>query len=482
MDLIFNNGSPGRKGSSIPNSDVPEKISLPKAMLRKEKARLPEISELQAIRHFTLLSKKNMGLDSNFYPLGSCTMKYNPKFHETICAMPEFQELHPLLPQLRHGGALTQGALAVIYETERILSEMLGFSQFTMQPLAGAHGELTGAMIMAAYHADRKDAKRKVMLIPDSAHGTNPASAVMAGFTTKTLKSTEDGGVDMVELKNCLDDNVAGIMITCPNTLGLFDGKIIEICDLVHKAGGLVYGDGANLNALIGKLRPGDLGIDVMHVNLHKTFSSPHGGGGPGSGPVGVRENLVPFLPISRVEKEKDGTFALKYDFPKSIGYIAPFYGNFGVILRAYAYLLTVGGDGLEKISLYSILNANYIRQKLKGYYHLPYDRTCMHECVFSAEKFLEKGIHAMDIAKALIDKGYHPPTICFPLIVKEALMIEPTETETKEELDAFIEAMIEIAKIAEMEPEKIKTCPLTTEISRIDETSAARRPVITCK
>ncbi len=481
MDLIFHKGSPGRKGSSIPNSDVSKKTSLPKNLLRKDKAELPETSELQTIRHFTLLSRKNIGLDSAFYPLGSCTMKYNPKFHETICGIPEFQELHPLLPQLRHGGALTQGALAVIYETERMLSEILGFSQCTMQPLAGAHGELTGVMIIAAYHADRKDSKRKVMLIPDSAHGTNPASAAMAGFSTKTVKSASDGCIDIEELKTLLNDTVAGLMITCPNTLGLFDRRFAEACELVHKAGGLVYCDGANLNALIGKLRPGDLGVDVMHVNLHKTFSSPHGGGGPGSGPVGVAEKLVPYLPISRVDKRDDGTYSLKYDFPKSIGYIAPFYGNFGVILRAYAYLLTVGGDGLEKISLYAILNANYVRQKLKASYYLPYDRMCMHECVFSGEKFLDKGIHAVDIAKALIDKGYHPPTICFPLIVKEALMIEPTETETKEELDKFIDVMIEISRKASEEPERIKECPLSTPVGRIDEITAARKPFTAC-
>ncbi len=481
MDLIFKIGSPGRRGSTVPAADVPEKVSLPGGLLRGRKAELPETSELQTIRHFTLLSRKNIGLDSTFYPLGSCTMKYNPKFHETVCAMPEFSELHPLLPQLRHGGALTQGALAVIYETERMLSEILGFSQCTMQPLAGAHGELTGAMMIAAYHADRGDRGRKIMLIPDSAHGTNPASATMAGFTAKTIRSAADGGVDLAELKNSLNEKVAGLMITCPNTLGLFDPGIGEACRLVHEAGGLVYCDGANLNALIGIIRPGELGVDVMHVNLHKTFASPHGAGGPGSGPVGVAEKLVPYLPISRVDKRDDGTYALKYDFPKSIGYIAPFYGNFGVILRAYAYLLTVGSEGLEKIALYSILNANYVRQKLKGSFDLPYDRTCMHECVFSAEKALQKGIHAADIAKALIDKGYHPPTICFPLIVKEALMIEPTETEDKDTLDRFIGAMIEIAETIQSDPAKIKACPASTPVSRIDETAAARKPITAC-
>ncbi|HRR28227.1 MAG TPA: aminomethyl-transferring glycine dehydrogenase subunit GcvPB [Victivallales bacterium] len=478
MDMIFNIGKSGRKGVTIPAHDIPSVLNIQEKLLRKKKPELPECSELQVIRHFTLLSRKNIGVDSTFYPLGSCTMKYNPKMNEVVAAMPEFSELHPLLPQLRHGGALTQGALAVIYETERLLSEILGFAQFTMQPLAGAHGELTGVMMIAAYHADKNDKKRKIMLIPDSAHGTNPASAAMAGFITKTIKSSNDGGIDINELKTNLNENLAGLMITCPNTLGLFDPKIKEACQLVHDAGGIVYGDGANLNALVGIIKPAELGIDVMHVNLHKTFSTPHGSGGPGSGPVGVVEKLVPYLPISRVVKRDDGTYALEYNYPKSIGYIAPFYGNFAVILRAYAYLLSIGKEGLRRISAFSILNANYIRQKLKAFYHLPYDKTCMHECVFSAEKFLERGIHAVDIAKALIDKGYHPPTICFPLIVKEAIMIEPTETEDKETLDKFINAMIDIWKTINENPDKIKECPLTTPVSRVDETSAARKPI----
>jgi glycine dehydrogenase subunit 2 len=360
-----------------------------------------------------------------------------------------------------------------------MLSEILGFSQFTMQPWAGAHGELTGVMMIAAYHKKNGDSKRKIMLIPDSAHGTNPASAAMAGFTPQTIGTDKNGNINIDEIKTALNEKTAGLMITCPNTLGLFDQTIVETCMLVHNAGGLVYCDGANFNALIGKIKPGRLGIDVMHINLHKTFSSPHGGGGPGSAPVGVSKNLVPFLPISRIEKRNDGTYALEYDFPDSIGYIAPFYGNFGVILRAYAYLLTLGSNGLERVSDYAILNANYVKEKLKSAYHLPFNRTCMHECVLSAENFLEKGIHAADIAKALLDKGYHPPTICFPLIVKEAIMIEPTETETKEELDNFINTMLEIAKIAEISPEKLKQCPVNTPIRRVDETSAARKPVL---
>ncbi len=475
--LIFDKGRAGRKGSSLPELDVPAGDGLPSSLKREKAPAMPEVSELEAVRHFSLLSRRNMGVDTNFYPLGSCTMKYNPKFHERMASMPRFANLHPLLPQLRRGGALTQGALAVIYETERMLSEILGFSQFTMQPLAGAHGELTGVMLIAAYHKASNDAKRKVMLIPDAAHGTNPASAAMAGFRTKTIPTDASGNTDMQALRNSLDENTAGIMLTCPSTLGLFDPNVKEICRLVHEAGGLTYCDGANLNAIIGRLRPGDLGFDVMHVNLHKTFSTPHGAGGPGSGPVGVCEKLVPFLPVSRVAKRADGTYALEYNCKDSIGYIAPFYGNFGVIVRAYAYLLTVGREGLLRISENAVLNANYIRAKLEPHFDLPHKRHCMHECVFSASRQNEKGVHALDIAKALIDRGIHPPTIYFPLIVKEAIMIEPTETESKEQMDEFIRNMIEIAKMADEDPSKITSCPTTTPIGRLDETAAARKP-----
>jgi glycine dehydrogenase subunit 2 len=479
MELIFAKGAPGRTGSSLPRFDVPKNDSIPDSLRRKEPAELPEVSELDAVRHFTLLSRKNIGLDSHFYPLGSCTMKYNPKFHENVAALPGFADLHPLLPQLRRGGALTQGALEVIYETERMLSEILGFEQFTMQPLAGSHGELTGCMLMAAYHKSNGDKDRKVMLIPDAAHGTNPASAAVAGFSTKEIPSDEDGNVCMESLKEALGPDVAGIMLTCPNTLGLFDPKTKEICNLVHEAGGLTYCDGANLNAIIGRVRPGDLGFDVMHTNLHKTFATPHGGGGPGAGPVGVVSKLVPFLPVSRVAKRSDGTYTLEYNHKQSIGYIAPFYGNFSIVLRTYAYLVTLGREGIPRISENAVLNANYIRAKLAPYYDQKYDRYCMHECVFSATRQSEHGVHALDIAKALIDRGFHPPTMYFPLIVKEALMIEPTETESKEEIDRFIEAMIEIAHEAEVNPEKIIEAPITTPVKRLDETTAARSPRI---
>ena len=481
MKLIYQSGKSGRTGAVLPSLDVPQSSAVPSVLRRSSTAGLPEVSELEAVRHFTNLSRMNMSVDTHFYPLGSCTMKYNPKFHEKVVRMAGFAELHPLLPQLRHGGTLTQGALTVIYETERMLSDILGFAQTTMQPMAGSHGELTGVMLIAAYHKARKDFARKIMLIPDAAHGTNPASATVAGYTTKVVLSDPDGNVDLAALKELLSPEVAGIMLTCPNTLGLFDPHVGEICSLVHGAGGLCYCDGANFNAIVGRLRPGDIGFDVMHVNIHKTFSTPHGGGGPGSGPVGVSEKLVPFLPVSRVVRRNDGTCALEYNYPESIGYIAPFYGNFGIILRAYAYLLTLGRKGLVRVSENAVINANYIAAALDGVYDRKYKRTCMHECVFSAAKQVEHGVHALDIAKALIDRGIHPPTIYFPLIVPEALMIEPTETESREELDLFISVMKEIAEQAEKDPERVKECPLTTPVKRLDETSAARKPDLCC-
>lgn len=477
MKLVFEIGRAGRRGIVLPKCDVPEADAIPSALRRETPAELPEASELEIVRHFTNLSRMNMSVDTNFYPLGSCTMKYNPKFHEKAVRMPGFAELHPLLPQLRHGGVLTQGALTVLYETERMLSELLGFAQTTMQPMAGAHGELTGVMLIAAYHRARKDSARKYMLIPDAAHGTNPASAAMAGYATKVVPSDADGNVDLEALKGMLSPEIAGLMLTCPNTLGLFDPNVKEICDLVHGCGGLCYCDGANFNAIVGRLRPGDLGFDVMHVNLHKTFSTPHGGGGPGSGPVGVSERLTPYLPVSRVVRRADGICCLEYDCPESIGYIAPFYGNFGVILRAYAYLLTLGREGLVRVSENAVLNANYVAAALDPWYSRKYKRACMHECVFSGERQTKNGVHTLDIAKGLIDRGFHPPTIYFPLIVPEAIMIEPTETESREELDAFIAAMIDIAKEAESNPQALHDAPVSTPVRRLDETTAARKP-----
>ena len=351
---------------------------------------------------------------------------------------------------------------------------------FTMQPLAGSHGELTGMMIIAAYHRDQGN-KKTTILIPDSAHGTNPSSAAIAGYETRTVPSDQSGVMDMAALKEMINDEVAGLMLTCPNTLGLFNPHIHEICDLVHAVDGLVYYDGANLNAVVGRARPGDFGFDVVHLNLHKTFATPHGGGGPGAGPVGVVAKLVDYLPISIVVKRDDGTYALEYDRPRSIGYIAPFYGNFGIILRCYVYLLMLGIDGLRRVSENAVLNANYIKEKLKGHYDLPFPQLCKHECVLSATRQAAHGIHAIDIAKALIDYGVHPPTVYFPLTVKEAIMIEPTETESKETLDTFIAAMIEIAEIAQRDPAKLLAAPVTTPVTRLDETAAARKPNIAC-
>ncbi len=476
MKLIFEKSVPCRRGVKPPQSDVPSSAALDKKLLREKPAPLPELSELDVVRHFTELSRRNFGVDTSFYPLGSCTMKYNPKVTELVASSPNFTSLHPLLPQIAEGDKLTQGALQMLYETDLLLREITGMAAFSMQPMAGAHGELTGIMIISAYHKAKGNVKDTI-LIPDSAHGTNPASASIGGYHVKTIPSDKDGYMDMNALKEALHDHVAGLMLTCPDTLGIFNPRIKEICDLVHSVDGLVYYDGANLNAIVGKARPGDFGFDIVHLNLHKTFATPHGAGGPGSGPVGVMQKLVDFLPISVVVKKSDGTFALEYNRPKTIGYIAPFYGNFAIILRAYAYILMLGRQGLERVSENAVLNANYIKEKLKPYYGLPYPQLCKHECVFSASRQNQYGVHALDIAKGLIDAGFHPPTIYFPLIVKEALMIEPTETESKETMDSFIEAMIEIAKLAEANPEKLKAAPLTSPVGRLDETGAARNP-----
>jgi len=475
MKLAFEKSVEGRRAVRIDSSDVPSRISFKKEFLRETPAPLPELSELDVVRHFTALSRMNFGVDTNFYPLGSCTMKYNPKVCERIASYPGFAHLHPLLPQLRMGGMLTQGALQILYETDLLLREITGMAGFTMQPMAGAHGELTGIMIMAAYHRDKGN-KKTIVLIPDSAHGTNPASAAIAGYKVQAVPSNEKGVMDVDALKTMLSDEVAGLMLTCPNTLGLFNPHIKEICDLVHSVDGLAYYDGANLNAIIGKARPGDFGFDIVHLNLHKTFATPHGGGGPGAGPVGVTQRLVDYLPVSIVVKRNDGTFALEYDRPKSIGYIAPFYGNFAVVLRAYVYMLMLGKQGLAQVAENAVLNANYVREKLKDYYKSASNGVCKHECVFSPTKeMLDNGVHAIDIAKALIDRGFHPPTVYFPTIVKEAMMIEPTETESKETLDEFIAVMIEIAKLAKTNPDELKKAPVTTPVSRPDETAAAK-------
>ena len=481
MKLIFEKSVAGRRGVRLPKCDVPAELAVPEELRRKSSPDLPEVSELETVRHFTELSRHNFGVDTSFYPLGSCTMKYNPKIGEEVTKYQGFSSLHPLLPQLRRGGILTQGALQVIYETERLLSEITGMAEFTMQPLAGAHGELTGIMLIAAYHKSKGNRKTKV-IIPDSAHGTNPASAAIAGYEVLSVPSDNKGVMDFNEFEKVLNEEVAAVMLTCPNTLGLFNPDIKKIADRTHQVGGLMYYDGANLNAILGKCRPGDIGFDVVHLNLHKTFGAPHGGGGPGAGPVGVKEHLREFLPISLVVKRPDGTYALEYDRPKSIGYVAPFYGNFGVILKCYVYILLLGREGLIRVAENAVLNANYMMEKLKSYYHLPYDRRCMHEFVLSAKRQKEKGVKALDIAKRLLDFGFHPPTIYFPLIVEEAMMIEPTETESKETLDKFIEVMIQIAGEAEQEPQRLKDAPHNLDISRLDELKAAREPKLRWK
>jgi len=481
MKLIFQKSVAGREGVRIIPSDVPTTINIRSSLLREKVAELPELSEIDVIRHFTELSRRNFGVDTNFYPLGSCTMKYNPKVSERIASYPAFTHIHPLLPQLRQGSLLTQGALQVLYETDILLREITGMAGFTMQPMAGAHGELTGIMIMAAYHKDKGN-KKTTVLIPDSGHGTNPASAAIAGFRVKSIPTDDKGVMCLESFKKAIDNDVAGLMLTCPNTLGIFNPDIKQICDLIHSVDGIAYYDGANMNAIIGKARPGDFGFDIVHLNLHKTFATPHGGGGPGAGPVGVTERLLDFLPISIVVKSGVGTYALEYNRPKSIGYIAPFYGNFAVVLKAYVYMLMQGAEGLARVAENAVLNANYIREKLKPYYDIAFDCICKHECVFKpTKKMLDNGVHTVDIAKALIDRGFHPPTIYFPIIVNEAIMIEPTETEGKETLDAFIDAMIEIAKLAETEPEKVKAAPVTTPVSRPDETAAAKQLNIAC-
>jgi glycine dehydrogenase subunit 2 len=476
VKLIFDKSVPGRRGIRTAGYASGAGIPIDRKFLRGQPAELPELSELDVVRHFTELSRKNYGVDTGFYPLGSCTMKYNPKVADLISQYPGFADLHPLIPQLPGGEVMVQGALAVLKETDRLLSEICGMAEFTMQPLAGAHGELTGAMIIAAYHKHKGNTKTTI-LIPDSAHGTNPASAAIAGYDVKTVASNADGVIDVEAIRAVLDDSVAGMMLTCPNTLGLFNRHIREISELVHSVDGLMYYDGANLNALVGQCRPGEIGFDIVHVNLHKTFGTPHGGGGPGAGPVGVVERLVDFLPTSVVCEHEDGSHYLDYDRPKSVGYVAPFYGNFAIVLRAYAYILMLGREGLARVSENAVLNANYIMARLKDHYDLPYDRICMHECVFSASRQAADGVRAINIAKALIDRGFHPMTVYFPLTVPEAMMIEPTETESKETIDSFIEVMIEIAQQAKDAPEQLLLCPTTTPVGQLDETLAARKP-----
>ncbi|WP_373897663.1 aminomethyl-transferring glycine dehydrogenase subunit GcvPB [Haloimpatiens sp. FM7315] len=474
--LIFELSKEGRKAYSLPKLDVPDyciEDMIPKESIRNKEPELPEVSEVDVVRHYTLLSNKNYYVDKGFYPLGSCTMKYNPKINEDMAQLNEFTRVHPYQEEKE-----IQGSLELMYDLEEKLCEITGMNGFTLQPAAGAHGELTGLMIIKAYHRKRGDLKRNKIIVPDSAHGTNPASANVAGFDIVEVKSNKDGNVDLEALKEVLNDEIAGLMLTNPNTVGLFEKDIKTIANMVHEAGGLVYYDGANLNAIMGITRPGDMGFDVCHLNLHKTFAAPHGGGGPGSGPVGVKKQLLGLLPSPVVKKEND-IYKLDYDRPDSIGKVKNFYGNFGVMVKAYSYILTMGSDGLKEASEMAVLNANYIKEKLKDYYKVGINRVCKHEIVFAGLKNRENNISTLDVAKRIIDNGYHPPTIYFPLIVDSALMIEPTETESKETIDGFIEAMIKIAKEAENNPEIFKGAPYDAPIRRLDEVKAAREAVV---
>ncbi|MED1674404.1 aminomethyl-transferring glycine dehydrogenase subunit GcvPB [Pallidibacillus thermolactis] len=476
MPLIFEISKEGRIGYSLPEMDVPEEqieTLIPEEYIRTEEAGLPEVSELDIMRHYTDLSKRNHGVDSGFYPLGSCTMKYNPKINEDIARLSGFAHLHPLQDE-----STVQGSLELMYDLMQSLKEITGMDEVTLQPAAGAHGEWTGLMMIRAYHEANGDYNRTKVIVPDSAHGTNPASAVVAGFETITVKSDENGLVDIEDLKRVVGPDTAALMLTNPNTLGLFEKNILEMAEIVHNAGGKLYYDGANLNAIMSKVRPGDMGFDVVHLNLHKTFTGPHGGGGPGSGPVGVKKDLIPFLPVPVLVKQ-DEQYVFDYDRPQSIGRIKPFYGNFGINVRAYTYIRTMGPDGLKQVTENAVLNANYLMRRLAPYYDLPYNTHCKHEFVLSGRKQKKLGVRTLDIAKRLLDFGFHPPTIYFPLNVEEAMMIEPTETESKETLDAFIDAMIQIAKESEETPEIVQEAPHTTVVKRLDETQAARKPVL---
>ncbi|MDC7221016.1 MAG: aminomethyl-transferring glycine dehydrogenase subunit GcvPB [Spirochaetales bacterium] len=476
-NLLLNELSrPGRKGYTLPPCDIPEESwedMLPAGTEREGEAELPEVSEIDLIRHYTNLSNKNFGVDTGFYPLGSCTMKYNPKINEVLARLPGFSRLHPGADEED-----VQGALELIHSLCASLCEITGMDGVSPAPFAGAHGELTGLMIIKAYHEHRGEKRRKI-IVPDSAHGTNPASAAVCGFEVVEIPSTAEGMVDLDGLEEALDGETAGLMLTNPTTFGLFEDDVLEVAALVHEAGGLLYYDGANLNPILGHCRPGDMGFDVVHLNLHKTFSTPHGGGGPGSGPVGVKAPLERFLPVPVVVK-KDGAYHFDRERPLSIGSMGRWYGNFAVLVRAYVYILMMGANGLKLAGETAVLNANYLQSRLKEYFHLPIDRVCMHEFVLNNRGF--DGIHTIDIAKRLLDFGYHPPTIYFPLTIEEAIMVEPTETESKETLDGFVEVMKTIAREARTNPDMLREAPHSTPVRRLDEVNAARHPVLTWK
>lgn len=474
-NIIFDLSHEGRKAYSLPPLDVPERC--PSALLTEDHVRktnldFPELFEVDVIRHFTNLSNKNFGVDTGFYPLGSCTMKYNPKINERMARLDGFANLHP-----HQDESTVQGALRMMYELDRSLCEITGMDKMSLVPAAGAHGEFAGISTIKAYHEHRGDLKRDKVIIPDSAHGTNPATVVMAGCDVIEVKSDANGLVDIEALKAVVGEDTCALMLTNPNTLGIFEKHIKEITDIIHGAGGLVYYDGANANAILGHARPGDMGFDVVHLNIHKTFSTPHGGGGPGTGPIGVKKILEPFLPVPTVAKDGE-RYYLDYDRKDSLGRLKDFQGHFGVLVRGYTYILTMGADGLKEASTVAVLNANYIMASLKDEYKIAYDTVCKHECVFAGLK--DGGdVRTLDVAKRLLDMGYHPPTVYFPLIVPEALMIEPTETESKETIDSFIAAMKQIAKEAKEEPERLHSAPHTTLVRRPDETLAARKPIL---
>jgi len=475
--LIFELSKPGRCGYSLPANPWEKGTEeIPAALRRSEEANLPEVSELDVVRHYTNLSNMNFGVDTGFYPLGSCTMKYNPKINEEMAAMPGFKTLHPLQPD-----CTVQGALELYYNLNRSLSAITGMAEFTLNPFAGAQGELTGLMVIRQYHMQRGDLKRTKIIVPDSAHGTNPASAAVCGLEVVEVKSTPQGTIDIESLRPLLDDTIAGIMMTNPNTLGLFETEILEIAKLVHECGGLLYYDGANFNPLLGKVRPGDMGFDVLHLNLHKTFSTPHGGGGPGSGPVGVAAHLAEYLPNPRVTRSDDGMFHVTRN-NVACGQVSGFMGNFGVLIRAYTYILSLGKQHIRLAGPLATLNANYIKESLKDCYKLPIDTLCKHEFVFDGLLDKSTGITTLDVAKRLLDYGFHAPTIYFPLLFHQAIMIEPTETESKETLDGFIEIMRTIAKEAIEDPESLHTAPHTTPVRRLDETTAAKNPILNYK
>ncbi len=468
--LLWDKSRPGRCAVSLPTSDV-ERSDLD-AALTGDAPDLPQLAELDVVRHYTRLSQWNFGVDSGMYPLGSCTMKYNPKTNEVQAARQGFAGAHPLA-----GDEFSQGALKLMYNLEQYLADITGFDAVTLQPAAGAHGELAGMLIIHAFHA-KNGRQRSKIIIPDTAHGTNPASASLCGYESVNIKSGKNGILEPETVAAVMDEDCAGIMVTNPNTLGLFEANIKEIADIVHAKGGLVYGDGANMNAIMGVVKPGKIGVDVLHLNLHKTFSTPHGGGGPGSGPVAVVKALEPFLPIPRVQKDLD-SYKFVTDRPDSIGRIHTFYGHFGIMVRAYSYILSMGGKGLLNASQLAVLNANYVKESLKGTLNLPYDMPCMHECVFNDKIQQEFHVSTMDMAKRLLDYGFHPPTVYFPLVVDAAFMVEPTETESKEAIDQFIDAVKAIAQEAGDNPEQLKKAPLLTKVTRLDEVTAARKPCL---